>query len=72
MKDKQRMAELNQQNQKVLTLKQIVMKNQKVQDDKENETKDLRDHVKALQERLAGLGIEGAIKKKKTNTWLRP
>ena len=60
----QQNQELHQQNQQVLTLKKIVMDNRKIQETQEKEVQDLRDHLQAMQERMAALGIEDMHEKK--------
>ena len=64
LKESRKMAELHQQNQQVLTLKKIVMDNRKIQETQEKEVQDLRDHLQAMQERMAALGIEDMHEKK--------
>ena len=65
LKESRQMSEMHQQNQQVLTLKKIIMDNRKVQEKNEKETQDLRDHLQAMQERMAALGIEDAHHKDK-------
>ena len=64
LKESRKMAELHQQNQQVLTLKKIIIDNRKIQETQEKEVQDLRDHLQAMQERMAALGIEDMHEKK--------
>ena len=64
LKESRQMSEMHQQNQQVLTLKRIIMDNRKIQEKNEKEAQDLRDHLQAMQERMAALGIEDAHEKK--------
>ena len=67
LKESRKMAELHQQNQQVLTLKKIVMDHRKIQETQEKEVQDLRDHLQAMQERMAALGIEDEKKIQEEN-----
>ena len=64
LKESRQKSELHQQNQQVLTLKKIILDNRKIQEKNEKEAQDLRDHLEAMQERMAALGIEDAHEKK--------
>ena len=67
LKENRQKQELHQQTQQVLTLKQIIMDNRKRQEQNEKEVQDLRDHLHAMQERMAALGIEDEKKIQEEN-----
>ena len=67
LKENRQKQELHQQSQQVLTLKQIIMDNRKSQENNEKEVQDLRDHLHAMQECMAALGIEDEKKIQEEN-----
>ena len=71
--EKKYKADLDQQGVQSGWLKEMVVNYNKITI--EEEVEDLRNHLKALQERMAGLGVEdekvGKIRTKKTRRWKR-